>query len=541
MRKIFLLLFTTIAFNAMSNEPVAIPNVDMSQWNFVSGSTTEYEHLPVGYRYSGSNATATSIDYFSKAAESYNGKPVMKMTYGGSSGSCAYFTTPSFSLSPGDYQLKFYVKGKGYLRSINLCTVDVPKANRSTSSDANLTTGGTTYIMRPMGTSANAQTIADWTEKTQNVTVTAAGCYELNICHNNQVNGNEFYISGISFTKTSQSELNADCSLQRILLSAANYTRGIPESLPGFDPETLNYTVDLSFNYIGDVPAVSPFQSQYETVEFIETATSLSGSNNVTSIKVTSSDGTVSKTYNITFKQTKDFISGCFTDFKTKPYADFGYVDGSAVYCNEKEANHGLYWGDNATRPNSNGTYELMTPPLVNGMGTISFYVKDYVNLSTQDIDASALLVQYRMKSSDPWTRIDSIPATEITDDMGWVYKSYIMNKELVADIDTPQVRFYIYREVNTRDFAMDDFRVTAYSSSSLGDNKISGEDNLKIYSGKQSISIEQPGNGSYQIYALTGQLISSGNFTDKISVPVQYRGLYIVKVSRITKKIIVN
>ncbi len=541
MKKIILLLFSVIALNAMSaTQPVTIPNGDMSQWDFLSGSTTEYDTLPRNF---GAGGNVTNFKkYLSKSTETYQGMNALQMTYGGSQANVSYFITPYFNLTTGIYKLSFYVKGNGYFRTVNLCTDDVPEVNRRSGQTSSLQAGGTTYISRPMGTSSGAQAIADWTEFTYTFTVTTPGNYSLNFAHNNGTTGNVFLVSNITMSR--EIEYNSDCSLQKILLSATGYTKGGPESLPGFDPETLDYTVDLSFNYTGGVPVASAYPSQYESVEVVETATSLSGSNNVTKIKVTSSDGTVSKTYNITFKQTKDFISGCFTDFKSSPVVDFEITPGApAVYSNEKTANHGLYWGDNGTRPNSNGVFDLVTPQLINGMGTISFYVKDYVNVPTQDDNSSALVVRYKMKSSDPWTRIDSIPAADITDAMGWVYKSYIMNKELVADIDTPQVSFYIYRAVTTggpRDFVLDDFRITSYSGTSIKDSPFK-ENGLKVYSGIQAVMIEQEGSGFYQLYTSTGQLVSSGYFSDKATVPVKYSGLYIVKVGTKSKKVVIK
>ncbi len=521
---------------------IPIRNIDMKEWNVVEG-TPDYEPLPLGYSNGGNNATTRSSEYFSKSSETFNNKPVIKMTYGGSAGSCAYFTTPPFYLSPGEYELKFYVKGKGYFRSVNVSTVDSPEENRRTATPENLTSGiGRTFILRPMGNSSTAQTIADWTLKSQSFVVDTAGLYELNFGHNNQVTGNEFYVSGISLLNKTQPEKNADCSLNALLLYEPAYTPKRPEKLPSFDPDVANNTVDLSFNYSGKVPLVYPIGKDKVDI-IVDQATGLSSPNNVCTIKMMSTDGSVSKLYTITFNQTKDFIFGCPTDFKSLKTNDFIVPVSAGVYCNEKLSNHGLYWGDNATRANSTGSFELITPPLVNGMGTVSFYVKDFVDKPSQDNNTSALVVRYRMNATNAWTRIDSLPATEITEDMGWIYKSYVLNKATSLDEGTPEVSFYIYREVAIdapRDFVLDDFRITAYSGTSL-DGYALKDDNLKVYSGKQSIFIEQQGNNFYQIYNLTGRLISSGHFTEKISVSVLHKGMYIVKVSKTAKKVIVN
>ncbi len=544
------LLISGISMNKLASSEipqgklVQITNIGMSNWSHVDGSSTAYQPLPDGYGNGGNNAATRSTEYYSRSTETFNGHPVMKMTYGGSAGSCAYFITPSFYLPKGEYELKFYVKGKGYFRSVNVCTVNTPEENRRTASSENLTSGvGATYILRPMGTSSKAQTIADWTLKSQVFAVDTAGLYQLNFGHNNETNGNEFYVSGISLTKTDQPEENADCLFNDLLLYDPSCTKKHPEKLPQFDYDVSNYTVELPFTYSGGVPYVYPIGKNQEEI-IVEQATSLLAPNNIATINMKSTDGSVTKNYTVTFEQSKDFISGCFTDFKSTPLVDFIVPNSGGVFANEKLFNHGLYWGDNSTRPNSSGSYELITPPLVNGMGIVSFYVKDYVNVSSQDINTSSLVVRYRMHTSDPWIRIDSIPAADITSEMGWVYKSYVLNKVASLGEGTPEVSFCILQTGgqanNSRDFVLDDFRITAYAGTSLKDNLFE-EGNLKVYPGNQSVIIEQEGNVFYQLYTLTGQLVSSGYFTGKASVPVRYSGLYIAKVGTQSKKVVVK
>ncbi len=125
------------------------------------------------------------------------------MTFSSTPGNSAYFITPYVELTPGDYEVTFYVKGSGYIRSVNLCTADVPEGNRRTTMARNLKPGGITYVSRPMGETVKAKLHENWIPYKSVFKVTEKAKYALNVAHNN-MDGNPdtpLLISKISLSK----------------------------------------------------------------------------------------------------------------------------------------------------------------------------------------------------------------------------------------------------------------------------------------------------------------------------------------------------
>ncbi len=174
MKKVsFLLLmvfFLSVTVHAQKN---LIPNGDMSDWK-------KGKEIPEGYKV---DSIPKSTIYFSLAKEKFEGKNAVQMTYSNKGqGGARYISTPYVDLIPGKYELTFYLKGSGFLRSVNLCTKEVTNDQRRSRAESTLDK----LTKLPMGKTVKAQDMEEWKKYTVQYTVTKEGEYNVNFAHNNR-------------------------------------------------------------------------------------------------------------------------------------------------------------------------------------------------------------------------------------------------------------------------------------------------------------------------------------------------------------------
>ncbi len=534
MKKLFLLMmsiaFVSVTMQAQTN---LVPNGDMALWATTDTTTTGYAILPTGYA-EGPNLAQTHVSIAPGAFT--GGKNAIRVHFSSSSGSSSRsFATPytTSSLVAGEYTLTFWVKGNGWIRGLGLIT------DAGAIGTAN-NTPPSSYTQRPWGGSGNNKSTKDhpeWTKYEQTYII-EAGTYRVSFGVNNGGTSSKpdtLCIADISLVKSGIA--SDDNTLKSLSLTETTFTNGASgkkERVPGFIPNKTNYLVELSFNYPGEIPIVSAETNYVLASTVITQATSLTGTEaERTATIVVEAENGDKKNYTVTFEKTKDFIYGFHWDIKTSAYWSF---ISTSCYTKDDNAN-GLYWGNSSIRPTSGNGMELITPALENGAGILSFNLKQYsTNLGSE------MLIQYRMDEASAWVRLDSIESSALP--VAWTPKSYTIN-EYGADKDLPgtvQVRFKHIKETGAAavDFMIDDIRVTAYTPTS--DKSFSPSANsFSAYPQANAIVIEQSGEAVYQIYNVNGQLIASGIFSEKVSIPVQAKGLYIVKVGEKARKVVVK
>ncbi len=169
-----------------------IPNGDMSKWG-------EESPMPEGFFV---DSLPNSQKYFVATKVKYNEKPSLKLTFKNKSkGSSRYFATPYTKLLPGKYQLTFYLRGTGFIRSANLSTREV--SNEYKRSAMTSKQSASNMVSLPMGPKVEARTFEDWTKFTVTYNVTEEGEYNVSIANNNFDGDpkNPLWISGISLEK----------------------------------------------------------------------------------------------------------------------------------------------------------------------------------------------------------------------------------------------------------------------------------------------------------------------------------------------------
>jgi enamine deaminase RidA (YjgF/YER057c/UK114 family) len=525
----FIAIFCAVSFVNAQN---LIVNGDMSTW-------TEGNEKPDGYSYSSLDATPSA--YFAKASEMYNGTMnVLQLTFKNSStGSSRAIMTPSTisELAPGNYKLTFYVKGSGYLRSVNLAHADAIYTSKVKTADA-ATGGDSVLVARPMGTTTAAQLISEWTKYEVDYAVAIAGYYVVCFSNNNR-NGddaNPFLMANISLETTTPS---SDATLKALTLGEILYTgeaSGDVESVPLFSPDKQNYTVELSFNYAGGVPVVAGTTNHAYATTIVTQAVNIDGTEaeRTASVEVTAQTGD-KQTYTVTFVKSQDFISGCHYDaVNLDNKGGWGYMDVTGVYTKTTNPD-GKYWGSATIRPTSKSVFEFYTPELANGCGVLSYYLKDAAYGDTLLTD---LQIQYRVAFADEWTILETIPASTLTD--SYVEKTVVVNNSSA----TGQIRFFVDRTAEglaeLRNFLIDDVRITAYAPT--GTHDIFGNsDDIHIDIQDHNIVMQCEGKSTYQVFSSTGQMILSGEFDEYKSLKIDVSGLFIVKAGNSIKKALIR
>lgn len=273
MKKIITSLFIFMFLPAVAQTNL-IQNGDFSQWE--NGSP-----LPVGFIL-GTNDVNTA-NYFSKSTETYNGLNAIKMTFrNSSSGSSRYFSANPVFLEKGDYLLTFYLKGSGWLRTVNLTRGTEP-TNSANVSDINIP-------VRVMGTSFTATTLNEWQKYQAEYTVPENDNYCLTFAHNNVVSGNVLNIANISLV---QDEFPKNTQLESISVAG--------NLLNGFSPEKQLYYYKLPYE-TGDTgfPDVT-YVAQEGSAVSVTNATNLSGTEKERTVTLTVTRSERSIVYQIIF------------------------------------------------------------------------------------------------------------------------------------------------------------------------------------------------------------------------------------------------
>lgn len=178
--------------NKIQTSTNLIQNGSMTDWRLKSGSTSQYESLPFGFT-GGTNSDTC----FSKGSEMFEGKNSIRLNFKlSNSGSARYFTTPSTRLTPGSYQLTFWIKGEGYFRAVNL-------ANSKSESVSTKVANENTLVGFPLGSTSGAKLFEVWTKLSVTYDVIIEEDYLLCFAVNNYnaSGAKPFYLSDISLNK----------------------------------------------------------------------------------------------------------------------------------------------------------------------------------------------------------------------------------------------------------------------------------------------------------------------------------------------------
>lgn len=168
MKKLVLLCVIAICACCGAQAQNLIPNGDMSQWTSKRG-------LPDGYVVSAGKQAP------SMGKEKYEGMNTLWLKNSNTGPSARAFITPTISLSPGSYNLTFWLKGSGFIRSVNLCDSKVTgSAIRTRMSNENV------ISIRPMGDDdTHAIEHPVWTKFDLTYTVTEEKAYFVAFNFNN--------------------------------------------------------------------------------------------------------------------------------------------------------------------------------------------------------------------------------------------------------------------------------------------------------------------------------------------------------------------
>jgi hypothetical protein len=168
----FLLFYITFSLCADDN---LIPNGDLGDWP--DGKT-----IPSGFEI---DAAPGADAFFSLAPEKHEGKNAIQLAYSNkASGHSRFISTPPVKLKPGEYELTFYVKGSGFLRSVNLCAVGIENGHRKSRQKPT----PDKLIKTPMGSSGTIKSkeYKSWQEFTIIYNVTKENEYTVNFANNNR-------------------------------------------------------------------------------------------------------------------------------------------------------------------------------------------------------------------------------------------------------------------------------------------------------------------------------------------------------------------
>ena len=162
-----------------------IPNGDMSSWK-------KRAHLPVGFKM---DPREGADEYFGRADEQHDGKNAVYATYcHKNQGSTRYISTPHINLEAGTYRLTFYVKGRGFMRTVVLAPADAAEPDKRSVRSNN-----GCISKSPMENSS--MSFSDWTPITLTFNVCKAGKYDLNLSFNNKKSGSSLLVSDLSLIK----------------------------------------------------------------------------------------------------------------------------------------------------------------------------------------------------------------------------------------------------------------------------------------------------------------------------------------------------
>lgn len=505
MKTRFLLLFFSICSYVSLQAQELMINGDMENWksNEVEGQIV-YDKVPVGY-----TTIALAVNIFKATAPAHSGNNCLQMWNDGTEASQhKRFGTPSATLAAGEYMASFWLKGKGTLRWVAL-TKDGVTPGGTSSGSGNYPGTGT----------FGALDFAEWTKNVVTFTIPEGdeGSYSVNFSYlNSAFDDKPFIMDDIS--------LIVSPPVLKTLVAGES-------SIPKFNPLTFNYTLLLSSTHPdNEIPEISA-TSDAGSVNIIQ-ATSITGSVSERTATVTLNEGNTSQDYTVTFEKSENYIGGVHKNTTATNPKYFGVV--SQVYSQDVNSNHGTYWGDFGFRPLTASPTYTMTPPLANGAGEISFWMRKYSGPSSTI--SSTLQVQYKLGNEADWTTLESYPASSMTS--AWVEKKV----DLYVNDPTVQVRIYIDRTNEDRDFYWDDLVVTPWDNATSANNEINNDDKIKVYSLGHDICINSKAEkNNYTIYDIYGRFVSKGSFIAETVIPIRSGGIYLVVINNITAKVVVK
>jgi hypothetical protein len=191
MKIIFTLFLLFMPFSLHADDNL-IPNGDMGDW-------PEGKPVPAGFELDATNGSGA---FFSLAKEKHKGRNAIQCSYvNKGSGYSRFFDTPPVKLKPGEYELTFYVKGSGFLRSVNLCSTGIENGQRK--SRRNPQPGQ--IIKTPMGapSAIKPKDYETWREITVIYNGTKENDYTVSFANNNREGDPKrpLMIAGISLIK----------------------------------------------------------------------------------------------------------------------------------------------------------------------------------------------------------------------------------------------------------------------------------------------------------------------------------------------------
>ena len=491
MKKITLLLFLGLSPYFFAQNLVTNPG--MESW-------TESAIVPDGYKNSNPITTAGG---FYLSTDTHTGTKALNVQYSSTVPGAYWFRTPIVNnLAPGTYTAKVWVKGKGSLRYISLSQLTAAPSK---------TVSSTNIVAFPfVGTGDVVKDLAVWTEfsVTFKINDTYGGNYYLYFSFNNtnEAEGKPFLFDDISLEYTPISNLT-------------NTIGGSTANVKNIKADTYEYTVQLSSN-LNDAPVVSATAVDASASISITQATSVTGDLSNRTATVTVGNGVQNTQYKVIYDKSDSFIDGITgTSGTIGSYANFYILDALS--------NHGDYLGDGGLRVLTSGTttgwYE--TPELTNGAGILTFWVKKYDNTNFFQTSSLKVISKTSSSSYDTEHPLLTIPATELTT-ADWVQKSIVIN----SANNTTRIKLYIDKTDESRDFYIDDIKITSYLDTSTKNASVYPE-KFKVYTIQKTIVIESETQESYRIYTSTGQLKNSGDLIGSKSISGLNTGIYIVKI----------
>ncbi len=521
------ILLDDISVELVSSELVV--NGDMEDWGEIGPGVPD--SIPTGYKLS----TVRGANVFSQAighGETGNAVRIQNRE----TIEANRLATPFLSLEAGkSYELSFWLKGTGVLSSVRIST-----SQQSTSgSNTVITVAGD-----GIGAAFNA---SDWTKYTYIITPETTKSYAImfRISPINSSTPSDAYLDDISVSEF----LSNDATLKKIAIpDPVNSGASYDYALPGFAPETTNYTVPLWFG--ADTVPNLKIETNLGSATYIinnggSNAFDPGAKTKTVTITVKASDQTTTKDYNVTFDRT-NYVVGFFkvtssiNSANTTTLAQFSDIKGLFGPGSTNATFHNDYWGCSSIRPQSGAADAYMvTQKLVNGAGTISFWTGALSATFPSGTTAlDSMYLKLSVTTDGTWTdlkewRIDTVALHGQWTKMEYDIKSSDPNTQVKLEYRLGTgVTKYLPIDI-------DDIFITPWVGTGMDDKKIEVPVALNIYPQGQSIVVAE--EGRYMIYTVSGQLIASGNNTGQvITIPVK-SGLYIAKSGNQAKKLVVK
>lgn len=522
----FLIAGVLFAANNDAN-PNLIENADLESW---SGSSTNNTRRPTGFTFH-SNINETGFYTQSGDGEGYGsiGRALRLRTSSikGKDGKALQvgqtaFTTSNIVFPESDYDVEhcyefsFYTKGHGRIDILNYNKEDankslIPFRSYKVSSDWLKTSGS--FLHTPTVSANNAPMQIRFYDFKQTY----------------------FYFDEMSLVKLPNNLATIrSIGVKDPISEYGNY-------LADFDPDVFEYTVELP-NYVDTIPEliIDPM-NKLATVEtnYLSIKNFSEGeSSKQMVISVTSKDETETNEYTITFNRKKYVLEG-YSDMFTNPLR--GGIAESANFSANEAYKHGQYLGAYSIRPVVTNAY-FITSKLKKGANKISFMTGKYLGSSSELATAKSEGVEVSIRISYTTEFDTESPTWQLVgehiidlDKDAWENVEFNIN----SNSPNAQVKMeYLCGGSTIIRYAIDDVAIAPYPGP-LVDNKIIDMKEHAVYSQNHQIVIKEL--GQYQVFTLSGQMLVSGyNAQDMAFIPVENKGVYIVKTANKIHKVLV-